>query len=74
LIIVADHSKFGKVCPIPVVPIARASKLVTDAGASPDEVARLQETGIQVIIASPEPPGPFKVQEALQSVRMAAAK
>ena len=30
IIIVADHTKFAKVCPIPVAPIARASKIVTD--------------------------------------------
>jgi DeoR/GlpR family transcriptional regulator of sugar metabolism len=52
LIIVADHTKFGKICPIPVAPIQRASKIVTDSGTSPDIIARLEKQGVEVIVAN----------------------
>jgi DeoR family transcriptional regulator, fructose operon transcriptional repressor len=51
LIIVADHTKLGKVCLIPVAPVDRATKIVTDAGASPEFVSELERRGVQVIIA-----------------------
>jgi Transcriptional regulators of sugar metabolism len=51
LIIVADHTKFGKICPIPVAPIQRASKIVTDSGTPRDTIARLEKLGVEVIVA-----------------------
>jgi len=51
LIIVADHTKFGKVCLMPVAPVERAAKIVTDAGVPPEFVERLRERGVEVIIA-----------------------
>ncbi len=51
LVIVADHTKFGRVCPLPVAPVERASVIVTDAGISQDWVIALQERGVTVIVA-----------------------
>lgn len=51
LIFVADHTKFGKICPIPVAPIKRASKIVTDSGTSPTMIAQLERLGVNVIVA-----------------------
>jgi hypothetical protein len=48
---VADHTKFGKICPIPVAPIQRASKIVTDSGTPRDTIARLEKLGVEVIVA-----------------------
>lgn len=52
LIIVADHTKFGKVCLMPVAPVERATKIVTDAGVLPEFVEQLRERGVEVIIAT----------------------
>ena len=52
LIIVADHTKFGKVCFMPVAPVERAAKIITDAGVSPEFVQQLRERGVEVIIAT----------------------
>lgn len=51
LVIVADHTKFGRVCPLPVAPVERASVIVTDAGISQDWVMALQERGVTIIVA-----------------------
>lgn len=54
LIFVADHTKFGKVSPIPIAPIERASKVVTDCHASPQFIEALREKGVEVIVAECE--------------------
>ncbi len=51
IIIVADHTKFAKVCPIPVAPIGRASKIVTDPAIPADMRSKIEQLGVQVIIA-----------------------
>jgi len=51
LVIVTDHTKFGKVGPIPVASLEQATYVVTDAGVSADYVERLERAGIQVIVA-----------------------
>lgn len=51
LIVVADHTKFGKVASAYLAPLERVKVLVTDAGADPQMLARLAEMGIHVIIA-----------------------
>jgi DeoR/GlpR family transcriptional regulator of sugar metabolism len=51
LIVVADHTKFGKVASAYIAPVERVTTVVTDAGIDPDKVARLEAIGIQVIIA-----------------------
>jgi DeoR/GlpR family transcriptional regulator of sugar metabolism len=51
LIVVADHTKFGKVASAYIAPVERVTTVVTDAGIGPDKVAGLEALGIQVIIA-----------------------
>jgi len=51
VILVADHSKFGKVSTALVAPITSVNKIVTDAGTPPQVVADLRAMGIEVIVA-----------------------
>jgi len=51
VILVADHSKFGKVSTALVAPITSIHKIVTDAGTPPQVVADLRARRIEVIIA-----------------------
>jgi len=51
VILVADHSKFGKVSTALVAPITSVHKIVTDAGTPPQIVADLRDRGIEVIVA-----------------------
>jgi DeoR/GlpR family transcriptional regulator of sugar metabolism len=51
LIVVADHTKFGKVASAYVAPIDRVTTLVTNSETAPEILARLREMGIQVIVA-----------------------
>lgn len=51
LIVVADHTKFGKVAPALVAPVERIRTLVTDAHADPEMLERLRALGIRVLIA-----------------------
>ena len=51
LIVVADHTKFGKVASAYIAPVDRMTMLVTDPEADAEFVARLEEVGIQVIVA-----------------------
>ncbi len=53
LIIVADHTKFGKIGLIPVADITRATTIVTDAGLRPELLAQLRGQNIQVLLAEP---------------------
>jgi DeoR/GlpR family transcriptional regulator of sugar metabolism len=51
VILVVDHSKFGKVSTALVAPITSVHKIVTDAGISPQIVADLRAGGMEVIVA-----------------------
>ena len=51
LIVVADHTKFGKVASAYVAPIERITTLVTDSGTDPETLAHLTEMGIRIIVA-----------------------
>jgi DeoR/GlpR family transcriptional regulator of sugar metabolism len=51
LILVADHTKFGKVASAYVAPVERITTLVTDPKADTRTLDRLEEMGIQVIVA-----------------------
>jgi DeoR/GlpR family transcriptional regulator of sugar metabolism len=51
VILVADHSKFGKVSTVLVAPMSAIHKLVTDDQTPPPIVAGLQEIGIEVLVA-----------------------
>lgn len=51
LILVADHTKFGKVASAYVAPIERVTTLVTDAQVDTKTLSRLEAMGIRVIVA-----------------------
>jgi len=51
VILVADHTKFGKVSTAYVAPVKQITTLVTDAEADSVLLSRLREMGIQVILA-----------------------
>ena len=51
LIVVADHTKFGKVASAYVAAVERVTTLVTDVGADPAFLSRLREMGVRVIVA-----------------------
>lgn len=51
LILVADHTKFGKVASAYVAPVERISTLVTDTETDPQTLISLRQLGIQVIVA-----------------------
>ena len=51
LIVVADHTKFGKICPIQVASLNKASKIVTDSGTPVQVIEALEGLGLEVIIA-----------------------
>lgn len=50
LIVVCDHSKFGKVSTASVFPVARIGKLVTDAATPPGMIKEIEELGVEVIV------------------------
>jgi DeoR/GlpR family transcriptional regulator of sugar metabolism len=51
LVVVADHTKFGKVASAYLAPLKRVRVLVTDAETDAGMLTRLSEMGIQVIVA-----------------------
>ncbi len=51
LILVADHTKFGKVASAYVAPVERVTVLVTDSETDPKTLARLKKMGTHVIVA-----------------------
>jgi len=51
VIIVADHTKFGRGGMIPVAPLSAASVVVTDTGADSEHVALLRAAGVEVLLA-----------------------
>lgn len=54
-IVLADSSKLDRIVFATVAPVTRADRVVTDAGADPDAVARLEEKGVDVVVASAVP-------------------
>jgi DeoR/GlpR family transcriptional regulator of sugar metabolism len=54
LIVVADHTKFGKVASAFVAPVERVTTLVTNSETDPKTLKRLRDMGIGVIIADTE--------------------
>jgi DeoR/GlpR family transcriptional regulator of sugar metabolism len=50
VILVADHTKIGKVSTALVAPLTAIHTLVTDRGAPPEFVDRVKDLGISVII------------------------
>ncbi|MGI9951891.1 DeoR/GlpR family DNA-binding transcription regulator [Moorellaceae bacterium AZ2] len=51
LIIVADHTKLGRVCPMPIAPLSRMNYLVTDDQAPADFLEGVRLTGCTVLVA-----------------------
>lgn len=51
LILVADHTKFGKVASAYVAPVERIATLVTDTETDPQTLISLRQLGIQVVVA-----------------------
>jgi len=51
LILVADHTKFGKIASAYVAPVERVTTLVTDIGIDPETLTHLRHMGIRVIVA-----------------------
>ena len=51
VILVADHTKFGRVSPALLAPLTSVHCIVTDAAAPPDMVEAIRRMGIDVILA-----------------------
>jgi DeoR/GlpR family transcriptional regulator of sugar metabolism len=51
VIIVADHSKFGRGAMVPVAPLEAANIVVSDSELAPDYVDLLRSKGIEVLLA-----------------------
>ncbi len=51
VIVVADHTKLGRVSTVSVAPLSALDTLVTDEAAPPDFVNRVQEQGVRVLLA-----------------------
>jgi len=54
LIVVADHTKFGKIASAYVAPVERITTLVTNSDTDPKTLTLLRKLGIQVIVADAE--------------------
>lgn len=53
VILLADHSKFGREALVRVAPITAVDRIVTTPGVDPDELAAIRDLGIEVLIATP---------------------
>jgi DeoR/GlpR family transcriptional regulator of sugar metabolism len=51
LTVLADHSKFQQRGPVRLAPVTRITTLVTDRHAPPADVARLEQQGVEVVLA-----------------------
>lgn len=51
VIIVADHTKFGRGGMFPMAPLTAANVVVTDSGVAPEHVEMLRRNGIEVFVA-----------------------
>lgn len=50
-IVLADHTKFGRVAPARVIPLSGVHTLVTGCETLPETITALQQQGVQVIVA-----------------------
>ena len=55
VIVVADHTKFGRVSTVLVAPISAIDVVVTDSKAPADQVEAIRAAGVEVIIADETP-------------------
>jgi DeoR/GlpR family transcriptional regulator of sugar metabolism len=53
LLIVADHTKFGKIGLIPVGDLTQATTIVTDSGVRPELLEQLRARNVHVLMAKP---------------------
>jgi DeoR/GlpR family transcriptional regulator of sugar metabolism len=51
VVILADHTKFGRVSPVFVAPVSAAGEIITDSGAPDTLVSDLRALGIRVTLA-----------------------
>jgi DeoR/GlpR family transcriptional regulator of sugar metabolism len=58
VILLADHSKFGRESLVRVAPITAVDRIVSSPGIDPDEEAAIRELGIDLIIAEVDEPTP----------------
>jgi DeoR/GlpR family transcriptional regulator of sugar metabolism len=54
VILLADHSKFGRQALVRVAPITAVHRIITTPGVDPDELAAIRDLGIEVIVAEVE--------------------
>ena len=54
VILLADHSKFGRQALVRVAPITAVQRIITTAGIDPGEAAAIRDLGIELIIVEPE--------------------
>ena len=64
VILLADHSKFGRQALVRVAPITAVHRIITSPGVDPDEAAAIRDLGIDLIIAEPEPSIPLHERPA----------
>ncbi len=55
VILLSDHTKFGHTTAYLVAPVDVLDKVVTDSGLDPEYRAALEERGVEVLVAEPEP-------------------
>lgn len=71
VILLADHSKFGREALVRVAPMSAVHRIVTTPGVDPDELAAIRDLGIDVVVVEPVArsyggngrPGPARVTE-----------
>src|ERR1700722_17591953 len=56
IIVIADGTKFGNVAMSTVVPLEQVSVIVTDSSADALEIERIEQAGVEVVVAGLEPP------------------
>lgn len=50
IIVVADHTKLGRVSSVLVAPVTAATRIITDRGISDDDRIALEEVGLEVVV------------------------
>jgi DeoR family transcriptional regulator of aga operon len=55
IIVIADGSKFGAVAMSTVVPIDKVATVVTDSSADAEEIERIKQAGVEVVVAGSDP-------------------
>ena len=53
MILLADHSKFGREALVRVAPITAVHRIITTPGVDPAEAAAIRDLGIDLIVVEP---------------------